>query len=256
MNNLDAALDTIAPAIGIEGVLFDIDDTLVDLCSAAIGGFLAMTAQDLAGVPARRLQQIAEDFADDGAGSYERYMAGELTFLEQRVLRVERAYRLAGSQPPGSCLMQEWIARYEERVQRAWVPFADVLPHLQQLERLGIPVGAVSNNVEVHQRNKLMLAGLDMFDVVIGSDTAGAPKPDAAPFLAGCQQLGSRPEATLYVGDNPVNDAQGARDAGLLAVLVDRGARHRNVEAVRVENLGQIDREIRENPGFFTPLHA
>lgn len=86
-----------------------------------------------------------------------------------------------------------------------------------------------------------------MFEVVIGSGTAGAPKPDAAPFLAGCEQLGTDPGRTLYVGDNPINNVVGAKNAGLLAVLLDRGARHKDFESARVENLTELTREIREN---------
>ncbi|GAA0202725.1 hypothetical protein GCM10009526_26700 [Glutamicibacter creatinolyticus] len=116
-----------------------------------------------------------------------------------------------------------------------------------RLTALGIPFGAVSNNVEAYQREKLRLAGLGMFEVVIGSDTAGAPKPDAAPFLAGCEQLGTDPGRTLYVGDSLINDVVGARNAGLPAVLLDRGARHKNSESARVENLAGLTPEIREN---------
>jgi len=246
------ALDATAIAAArVEGVLFDIDDTLVDLRTAAIDGFLAMTASELGQVPVPRLREIAADFADDGAGAYERYMAGELTFLEQRMLRVKRAYAFADSQAPGPEALQSWVRRYEELVQAAWKPFDDVLPHLEVLDALGVPFGAVSNNVEAYQRNKLRLAGLGRIEVVIGSDTAGAPKPHPAPFLAGCAQLGTSPDVTLYVGDNPINDVAGAHAAGLPAVLVDRAARHRNSRSARVENLHQLSLRIRENPRFF-----
>ncbi|WP_279402105.1 HAD family hydrolase, partial [Arthrobacter sp. JCM 19049] len=112
---------------------------------------------------------------------------------------------------------------------------------------LGVSFGDVGNNVAAYQREKLRLAGLDMFEVVIGSGTAGAPKPDAAPFLAGCEQLGSAPGRTLCLDDNLINDVVGARKAGLPAVLLDRGARHKNSESARVENLAELTREIREN---------
>lgn len=68
----------------IRGVLFDIDDTLVDLRSAALNGFLAISGPDLAHLHPERRTEIAADFADDGAQAYERYMSGELTFLGQR----------------------------------------------------------------------------------------------------------------------------------------------------------------------------
>lgn len=174
-------------------------------------------------------------------------MAGELTFLEQRILRVQRAYDLASVPAPDALALTGWVQRCESRVRSAWKPFSDVLEHLGALSAQGIPFGAVSNNVAAYQREKLRLAGLDMFEVVIGSDTAGAPKPDGAPFLAGCEQLGTDPGRTLYVGDNPINDVVGARNAGLPEVLLDRGVRHKNSESARVEDLAGPTREIREN---------
>lgn len=79
----------------VGGVLFDVDDTLVDLRSAAVDGFLAMVQDNFSVVDHALRLQIAGDFADDGAHAFERYMAGELTFLEQRTLRIQRAYGLA-----------------------------------------------------------------------------------------------------------------------------------------------------------------
>lgn len=87
---------------------------------------------------------------------------------------------------------------------------------------------------------KLERSGLTGFAVVIGSDTAGVPKPDPAPFLAGCNQLQSAPGRTLYVGDNPINDVQGAENAGLVAIFVDRESKHAVQSAFTVSNLEQL----------------
>lgn len=84
----------------VEGVLFDIDDTLVDLNSAAIQGFHQLTHADFGEIPASKREQVAQDFANDGAGAYERYLAGELTFFGQRAERIRRAYELMGLHAP------------------------------------------------------------------------------------------------------------------------------------------------------------
>nr|WP_237562446.1 HAD family hydrolase [Glutamicibacter soli] len=224
----------------IQGVLFDIDDTLVDLRAAAIAAFLELTTEELRHVDASEASVVAAAFADDKAGAYERYMAGELTFLEQREVRLQYSFGLVNAVAPAGESYQAWAATYEKTVRSYWRPFDDVLPHLAQLRAMGIPFGAVSNNLESYQRAKLEIAGLDGFDVVVGSDTAGAPKPATAPFLAGCRQLGSQPKRTLYVGDNPVNDYAGARNAGLPAILLDREAVHEDFLGLRIRDLWDL----------------
>lgn len=259
MDNTTSALSPIGgsnSATRVEGVLFDIDDTLVDLNSAAIKGFHLMTAEDFAAVPSEVRDRIAKDYADDGAGAYERYMAGELTFLGQRAERIRRAYALANLQPPLADALRVWSAAYEQAVRSMWAPFPDVHECLDGLDALGIPYGAVSNNVESYQREKLSAAGLERIAVLVGSDTAGAPKPDPRPFHAGCELLGTRIGATLYVGDNPVNDVQGARAAGLLGILLDRAPDHKIEDPDILQNLSGLASKITGNTGFLGGLNG
>ena len=237
-------------AARVEGVLFDIDDTLVDLNSASIKGFHQLTVEDFRDIPAALREHVARDYADDGAGAYELYMAGELTFLGQRAERIRRAYGLVGVEAPPAEAIGLWSARYEDVVQSMWAPFPDVHDCLDELDALSIPYGAVSNNVEDYQRNKLLLAGLERIAVLVGSDTAGAPKPDPRPFHAGCRLLGTSIDATMYVGDNPVNDVQGAKAAGLQGVLLDRAADHKIDSAGILQNLSSLASLIRGNSGF------
>ncbi|WP_325050106.1 HAD family hydrolase [Renibacterium salmoninarum] len=110
----------------------------------------------------------------------------------------------------------------EAEINSRWAPYADVLPLLDALDTLGIPYGAVSNNVADYQRRKLDLAGLQRISVLVGTDTVGVPKPDPAIFHEGARQLGLEPAFTLYVGDNLVIDALGAASAGLPSVWLNR----------------------------------
>lgn len=54
--------------------------------------------------------------------------------------------------------------------------------------------------------------------LVISSEI-GWRKPSANFFAAMCRQVGSPPEQVLYVGDDPVNDYEGAQAAGVKVVL-------------------------------------
>ena len=82
------------------------------------------------------------------------------------------------------------------------------------------------------------------FDVVISSERAGAIKPNRAIFdhLATTLQV---PHAQiLYVGDNPVPDVLGPKQAGMLAAWVNRGGfrKPRKVPQpdLRVRTLGEL----------------
>ncbi|KWR72186.1 hypothetical protein RN04_07930 [Arthrobacter sp. W1] len=113
------ASDGISPAVvPARGVLFDIDDTLVDLRSAAITGFLSMSGPALVHLNPEQIAAIAADFADDGAQAYDRHMAGELTFLGQREVRLQRAFRLAGANAPSGQAYARWAHEYETKSSR------------------------------------------------------------------------------------------------------------------------------------------
>ena len=52
---------------------------------------------------------------------------------------------------------------------------------------------------------------------------SGMAKPDPRIFLTAAERLGVAPEQILHVGDDPVMDVAGARDAGLRTAWINRG---------------------------------
>ena len=96
---------------------------------------------------------------------------------------------------------------------------------LAGLRARGIRIALITNGPSALQRAKLRATGIeDAFDVVIVSGEHGVHKPDAAIFALALEGLGVTADAALHVGDNLVADIQGAGDAGLLPVWIDRGA--------------------------------
>ena len=63
---------------------------------------------------------------------------------------------------------------------------------------------------------------LGLVDAVVSSAEAGAAKPDPAPFRRGLELVGASPGECLHVGDSQRNDVDGARAAGVEAVLLAR----------------------------------
>jgi putative hydrolase of the HAD superfamily len=104
----------------------------------------------------------------------------------------------------------------------AFVAFPDADPALASLEARGLRLAVVSN-WDVSLPPVLARLGLaDHFEAIVHSAGVGAAKPDPRPFLAAVEALGLAPAACVHVGDHPVNDGEGARRAGLRAILVDR----------------------------------
>ena len=62
-----------------------------------------------------------------------------------------------------------------------------------------------------------------LVDVVLSSAEVGTEKPARAIFEAAAAGLDVPAERVLHVGDDPELDVDGARKAGLYAVLIDRG---------------------------------
>lgn len=206
----------------IRGVLFDIDDTLVDLEYAMTTALREVSEHLLPGLDQTGWDRFGRIFTHETTHYYDRYLAGELTFNDQRLLRGRAALGHFGVDLADGEESHGWLSAYS-RLQPTYVrAFADVLPLLDQLDAAGVPYGAVSNNVHDYQRAKLDGAGLERVMRLVGTDTVGVAKPEPAIYLEGVRLLGTAPEETLYVGDNRMLDAEGSKAAGLIGVWLNR----------------------------------
>lgn len=100
--------------------------------------------------------------------------------------------------------------------------YDDVVPCLTELKRRGYRLAVLSNwDVSLHR----VLAGFDLtpwFEVVLASLEEGVEKPDPRLFAILCERLGCEPGEVLHVGDDVGDDLNGARGAGMQALLLDR----------------------------------
>lgn len=101
-------------------------------------------------------------------------------------------------------------------------PFEDTIETLQELKREGFQLAVISNwdvtlypILEAHQ-----LA--PYFDYVAASLCEGVEKPDPKLFEIVLERLDVDAEDCLHVGDDPVDDLQGASNAGIHGILIDR----------------------------------
>lgn len=226
----------------IRGVLFDVDDTLVDHTTAARTAIRSHLRAN--GLPADDDAVAAWSAAEER--HFARHLLGELTFQEQRRARVREVVRTELDDAAADA----WFAGYTERFEAEWRCFDDVLTALARLAYRGLAVGVVTNVNVGHQRRKLAKVGLgERFDVLVGLDTLGVAKPHPAVFRHACELLGTTPAETAFVGDRLDHDALGARDAGLPAVWLDRcgdGAAPVPEGVLRVTSLAMLEEALAE----------
>ncbi len=203
-------------------MLFDIDDTLVDL-EFARRRRCATSASTSCRASTAGWERFGRIFTRETTHFYDRYLAGELSFNEQRLLRGRAALGHFGVELEEGEQAHHWVSSYAS-LQHSYVrAFDDVAPLLDALDAAGVPYGAVSKNVHDYQRVKLDAAGLRRIGILVGTDTVGVPKPDPAIYLEGVRRLGTGPGETLYVGDKQAA-RRGRFDAGrLLGVWLNRG---------------------------------
>jgi len=100
-------------------------------------------------------------------------------------------------------------------------PNPDVIPTLIALRDEGCKLGIVSNGRSVKQWEKLIRLGLHhFFDAVIISEDVGSEKPQSKIFRVAIEELGVKPEETIYVSDDLETDVLGANKAGLISIRV------------------------------------
>ncbi|MBQ39368.1 MAG: HAD family hydrolase [Candidatus Latescibacteria bacterium] len=99
------------------------------------------------------------------------------------------------------------------------VAMEDAHDVLDELREEGLSLGILTNGTVAAQEAKIARLGLDeRVDAVIVSEAVGVKKPDARIFEAVLEALDMDADDAVYVGDHPVNDVQGATDAGLTAI--------------------------------------
>lgn len=222
----------------VDGVLFDVDDTLVDTRSAFGSALAEIARRHLPHLEPERHREVVDVWRADAAGRYREYTQGRAGYLEQRRARADDLHAAFG----GAVLDEEgfaaWNEVFEAGFAAAWAAHPDAAAVVDVLIDAGLAVGALSNAAVAYQTSKLERAGLgDRVPMLVGVDTLGVGKPDPSVFVEACRRLGTEPHRTAYVGDELDVDAVAAARAGLIGVWVDRpGLRRPDVTDVAVDH--------------------
>lgn len=186
----------------LDAVLFDLDGTLID------------TAPDMVAV----LTELQQAYGRE---------ALPYDYARANVSNGARALvRLAFPGVPESecdALHDEYLQRYEDLVCVQSRIFPDLPALLDGLDGLEIPWGVVTNKPRRMTDPLLAALGLaSRLSCAVSGDTLPQRKPDPAPLLLGCQQAGTAPQRTVYVGD-AARDIQAGRAAGMMTVAAAYG---------------------------------
>ena len=186
----------------IQGVLFDLDGTLLD------------SAPDLY---AALVLQCAE----------EHVAAPDYAMVRDVVSRGSRAILRCGfptrDQDAIDALAPRYLAIYQAAMAQHTVPFDGIDALLEQLEAESIRWGIVTNKPGFLTDELLERIGWNLrAHAVVSGDTLAVKKPDPAPVLLACERAGLNPARTLFVGDDR-RDVQAGNAAGLYTIAVRWG---------------------------------
>ena len=207
----------------VDAVCLDFYKTLADHRTGRGRGAILMQyleAQGLASDPWEH--QVLSDVFEPHGREYSPDLAPEPR-SEYLVRLVERLFRRLNVQGANADAATHALAIWHVLGPSSLVLYPEVPRVLRALRAAGIATAVVSNWQcgLSHFCTELGIGG--MLDAVIASAEVGSAKPEPAIFEEACRRLEVTANRTLHVGDTVLDDLEGARRAGLQAVLVQRG---------------------------------
>jgi putative hydrolase of the HAD superfamily len=211
----------------LRAVIFDVDDTLVNFTRANEAGFRRYLLDVAPDLGTSEIDAAECAWNEIGGLHFADYLAGRISFQEQRRRRVRQFLEHCGlltGAADGAEGTDSWFAGYLAHCDAVLVAFDDVRPALDMLRAAGLRIGALSNNTHLNQDRRLRLVGLraDFDALICCDDVGGVAKPDSRIFHAGCAALGVQAGEAAYVGDDLEVDGRGAALAGLSAYWLNR----------------------------------
>jgi epoxide hydrolase-like predicted phosphatase len=190
-----------APATSITTVLFDFAGVLTSSPWAAL---TAAGGGDL--------ELLIGSYGDDGDHPWHRLERGELAITDWvvEVTAMGQAQGVEVDFSPLQALLAEMTVHQQ------------IVDRIRELRAEGYRVGLITNNVREGAAAWRSLVPVDeLFEVVVDSSEVGMRKPNPAIFHHALELLGGvDPTEAVFLDDTATN-VEGARRAGLAAILVD-----------------------------------
>ncbi|QTN29557.1 HAD family hydrolase [Rhodoferax sp. AJA081-3] len=203
------------PPHAVRALLLDLDDTLIDDRKAMAAAVLLLRAQ-LGLAPSEDNDGVAARWDSIGRALWGRCAAGEISFAEQRRVRLRETFGIALADREADALFDEYLRFYALH----WELFPGATEFLAATAHL--PRVLVTNGHRAQVNKKLQTLGLaGHFQFVVTPDDCGAKKPDPRIFLRALELLGVAPQHAMMLGDNAVSDIAPAAALGMQVFHVD-----------------------------------
>ncbi len=186
----------------IDGVLFDLDGTLLDTARDLVAALHAVCAEEDQHKPDA---ELAARYVSMGAVGLV-----QLAFPEAGEERVDK-------------LRWRLVDIYKQNICQHTVPYPGVTEVLDHLNSAGIPWGVVTNKMRYLALPIMEQLGLLAHcQTLVGGDTAARSKPHPDPILHALTDMGIAAERSIYVGDAE-KDVLAGRAAGATTVAASWG---------------------------------
>ena len=196
----------------IKGVIFDLDNTLLDFMQmkefavkAAVKGMIEAGLMVDEEDSYTEIVRIYEEFGWENQKVFD-------VFIEKQIGHVEHKYLAAG------------IVAYRRAREANLMAYPNVNKTLMALAKSGIKLGVVSDAPSREAWMRIYYLNLyHFFDVVITFDDSGERKPSEKPFKLCLDALDLDPDETIMVGDWPERDVVGAKNLGMKTAFARYG---------------------------------
>ena len=196
----------------IKGVVFDLDNTLLDFMKmkefavkAAVKGMIEAGLKVNEDKSYIEINSIYEEFGWENQKVFD-------VFLEKSIGHVDNKFLAAG------------IVAYRRAREANLMAYPNVNKTLIELIKMGIKLAVVSDAPSREAWMRLYYLNLHhVFDPVLTFDDTGVRKPSPKPFQMALDYLKVKPEEALMIGDWPERDVVGAKQIGIKTIFARYG---------------------------------
>ncbi len=195
----------------IKAVLFDLDQTLIDLikmkteaCKSAIKAMIKIGLKIDEKTGYKKLMHIYFRLGIDSNIAFTKFLEEVTGEADEKIL-------------------QAGIDAYLKTKPSFLKPYPHVLEILEYLKGLNLKLGIITDAPRVKAVQRLEAMNIiHFFDLIITLDDTGEKKPSEKPFKLAMEKLNLYPEEIVFVGDSITRDIRPAKKLGMKTLQIKR----------------------------------